>query len=168
VSIGFAWRRVAGADIDGLTAEQLSALVPHGPDAEFFRLREAGLIVGTEQDGVVIGALLGLGDGGSRGAEAFVDMPADWDDDHLVGSIGADAVREIAAAMRAADWRAWLTGQFDALLAGAPEAGYEDAMDGAAPTGPWADHVLLGAGELTRLFGAAAEAGDSVVFSMSA
>lgn len=152
----------------GLTAKERNALVPHAPDAEFHRLQEAGLIVGTDDDGVVVGALLGLGSGDSHGAEAFVDMPADWDDDYHVGTIDADAVREIAAAMRAADWRDWLTAHFDALVAGAEQAGYEDAVVGAAPDGPWADHLLRCAGELTRLFGAAAAAGESVVFSMSA
>lgn len=168
MSIGFAWRRVAGADIDGLTAKELSALVPHGPAEEYFRLREAGLIAGTEYDGVMIGALLGLGDGASAGAEAFVDMPADWDDDYLVGTMGAHAVREIAAAMSAAPWRAWLTEHFDGLVAGAEQAGYEDAVVGATPDGQWAEHLLRCADELTRLFGAAAAAGESVVFSMSA
>jgi hypothetical protein len=168
VSIGFAWRRVAGAEIDGRSAKELSALVPHGPDAEYFRLQEAGLIVGTEYDGVMIGALLGLGDGESAGAEAFVDMPGDWDDDYQVGTMSAQAVREIAAAMSAAPWQAWLIEHFDGLVAGAEQAGYEDAVVGATPDGQWADHLLLCARELTALFGAAAAAGESVVFSMSA
>jgi hypothetical protein len=165
VSIGFAWRRMAAADIAGLTAEERDALMSRGTDDG---LREAGRVVGTGYDGAVIGALLGLGGGESRGAEAFVDMPADWDDDYLVGTVGADAVREIAAAMRAADWRAWLTAHFDALVAGAEPAGYEKAVVDAAPDGPWADHLLRCADELTRFFGAAAAAGESVLFSMSA
>ncbi|HEY0531583.1 MAG TPA: hypothetical protein VGD29_08295 [Actinoplanes sp.] len=37
-----------------------------------------------------------------------------------------------------------------------------------APDGPWADHLLRCADELTRLFGAAAAARESVVFSMNA
>ncbi|MEV6842362.1 hypothetical protein [Actinoplanes sp. NPDC051411] len=159
MSIGFEWRRIAGADIAGLTAKELNDLVSGGPEDELYR---------TGYDGVVVGALLGLGDGASRGAEAFVDMPADWDDDYLVGTIGAYAVREIAAAMLAAEWRTWLTAHFDGLMAGAEEAGYEKAVVGAAPDGPWADHLLRCAGELTRFFGAAAAAEESVVFSMSA
>jgi hypothetical protein len=168
VSIGFAWRRVAAADIAGLTAEKLDTLVPHWPSPESSRLQEAGLLVNTGYDGAVVGALLHLGDSGSRGAEAFVDMPADWDDDYLVGTIGAESVREIADAMRAANWRAWLTDHFEELLAGAEEAGYEKAVVGAAPEGRWADHLLLSAGDLTQLFDAAAAAGESVIFSMSA
>jgi hypothetical protein len=155
---------MAAADIAGLTAEERDALMSD----EDLRLREAGLLVAAGYDGAVVGALLGLGDGESRGADAFVDIPADWDDDHLVGTVGADAVREIAAAMRAADWRAWLTAHFDALMAGAEPAGYEDAVVGAAPDGPWADHLLRSADELTRFFVAAAAAGESVVFSMNA
>jgi hypothetical protein len=168
VSIGFAWRRVAGADIAGLAGEDLRALAPHGPAEEYFRLQEAGLIAGTEYDGVVIGALLGLGDGKSPGAEAFVDMPGDWDDDYLIGTLGPDTVADIAATMAAAQWRAWLTEHFDGLLAGAEEAGYEDAIVDAAPDGQWADHLLRCAAELTALFTAAAAAGQSIVFSMSA
>jgi hypothetical protein len=153
VSIEFGWRRIAAADIAGRTPKELSGLAPT------FR---------AAHEGAVVGALLGLGDGGSHGAEAFVDMPADWDDEYLVGTVGPDGVREIAAAMRAAKWRAWLTAHFDELAAGAEQAGYDDAMGGAAPDGPWADHLLRIADALTRLFVEAAAAGESVVFSMSA
>jgi hypothetical protein len=39
--------------------------------------------------------------------------------------------------MAAAAWRAWLTGHFDGLTAAAGHAGYEDAIVGATPDGPW-------------------------------
>jgi hypothetical protein len=168
VSIGFTWRRIAGTALAGRTPEQLRDLAPGGPADEYFRLREAGLTTGTDEEAVLIGLLLDLADGSSAGAKKFLLTPDDWDDDWLTGTVGPDTVREIAAAMSVAPWREWLTVHFDDLVAAAGEAGYGNAVEGAARDGQWARHLLLCAAELTRLFEAAAGSGESMILSMSA
>jgi hypothetical protein len=171
MSIDFGWRRIAPEAIQGRTPEGLVALVPSPFDDDYEAMVEDRRVTWTDDQGVLIGVLLSLCTEGTEyeaGAQAFAQQPPDFDDEELTGTLDAGTVREIAAAMAVAAWRPWLRAQFDLVMTFAADAGLDPVAGGAAPEGPWADHFVRYAEELTDLFGRAAADGEAVVVMISA
>lgn len=171
MSIDFTWRRIPAVDLPGHDPAALRGLVPDLFDDDYDRLRAAGVVAGMGDDGALIGGLLAFGTEGTAGASAaatFAAGPADWDEELMVGTLDPAAVQQIAAVVGDAPWRRWLDDHFDALVAETAEAGFAAAVEEAAHEGPWADHLLLNAGELSTVFHLAATHGEAVIFAISA
>ena len=171
MGIDFGWRRIAPGAIRGRTPEALAELVPSPFDEGYERMVADRRVAWIDDQGVLIGVLLSLcleGTEYEAGAQAFAGQPPDFDDEDLTGTLDPGTVREIAAAMAVADWRTWLRAQFDLLMTFAADAGLDPAAEGAAPEGPWADHFVRYAEELTDLFARAAAGDEAVVVLIAA
>jgi len=171
MGIDLGWRRIAPEAVAGRTPEGLAGLVPSPFDDEYARMAEDRRVVWTDDQGVLVGVLLSLcteDTGYEAGAQAFAQQPPDFDDEEMTGTLDPGTVREIAAAMAVAEWRTWLRAQFDLVMTFAADAGLDPVAEGAAPEGPWADHFVRYAEELTDLFGRAAAAGEAVVVMITA
>nr|WP_296068771.1 hypothetical protein [uncultured Actinoplanes sp.] len=171
MGIDLGWRRIAPQAAAGRTPEDLAELVPSPFDDQYARMVEDRRVVWTDDQGVLVGVLLSLCTEGTpyeAGAQAFAQQPPDFDDEEMTGTLDPGTVREIAAAMAVAEWRTWLRAQFDLVMTFAADAGMDPVAEGAAPEGPWADHFVRFAEELTDLFGRASADGEAVVVMIDA
>jgi hypothetical protein len=157
VSVDHFWKRVPAEQLTGCDPEELTELVPYWFDDEFREQRDAGLVVGAEDTGALVAALLRLGGADDGGLWPVTSGPADWDDHWMVGTIDADEVGVIAAALAGAPLRQWAASRRDDLAAAARSLGYRPFDD------EWAAQVVQDTEDLTALFVAAAADGEAVV-----
>lgn len=150
------WRRIPEEAIGDRAPSELRDLIPWFSDESFEVLRERGVLVGVEDTGVVIGALLRLG-AGAEAARKF-DEPPDWDDFWLIGTYRPDAVREIAEVFAGATLDAWVEEHAAALVEEAAKLGYDGGHRDAI-----LESLLSDAKDVAALFTAAAAEREVVI-----
>ncbi len=99
MGVDYFWKRVRDETIGDAAPEGLAGLVPYWFDDDFASQHEAGLIVGAEDTGALIEALVGMGAADTRwepAARAFCGEPADWDDYRMVGTFDTETVGLVA------------------------------------------------------------------------
>jgi hypothetical protein len=165
VGVDTFWKRVPASTLDGADPEALSSLVPHWFDAGFDIEQREGLLVGVEDTGALIGALLryGVSDDASNAAATYFESPASWDDAWMVGSIPPAAVGQISDFLAGAPLDIWAQQARSTLAAEAQRFGYQRHFDDR-----WAANVLDDAQEVARLFHAAAADGQAIIMTISA
>lgn len=166
MSVEYFWKRVPVTALTGAAPKEIADLVPYWFDDDYDTQRDAGLVVGAEDTGALICALLGLGSSGTswdQAARWLVSEPVDWDDDWMTGTIDADAVHLVAGFLAEAPVETWAREHHTALVAYAAELGYQRPFDE-----EWAEQVVAEVHELRALFGAAATAGEAVVLKIVA
>jgi hypothetical protein len=166
VSVDSFWKRAPRNAVAGSAPKSLSELVPYWFDDRFATERSAGVLVGAEDTGALIGALLRLratDEAGRAAAEAFARRPDDWDDEWMVGTIPAGAVAEVAEFLARTPFDSLDPHEVTSLAERAAKLGYTRPFAGA-----WAEQVLTDAREVAALFRAAATAGEPVIVKISA
>ena len=158
MSVDQFWKRMPVEELAGCGPEELSELVPYWFDDEFREQRDKGLVVGAVDTGALVAVLLRLGGADEGALWPVTSGPADWDDHWMVGTIDADEVGRIAAALAGAPLRQWAGSHRDDLAAAARSLGYHRPFDDG-----WAAQVVQDADDLTALFVAAAADGEAVV-----
>lgn len=158
MSVDHYWTRMPAAKLAGCDPEELTELVPYWVDDEFGEQRDAGLVVCAVNTGSLVAALLYLGGADDGALWPVTSGPADWDDHWMVGTIDADEVGVIAAALAGVSLREWASSCRDDLAAVARSLGFGRPFDD-----EWAAQVVQDAEDLTALFVAAAADGEAVV-----
>jgi hypothetical protein len=160
------WKRVPSEAINGCEPKALSSLVPYWFDDRFKIEQDNGILVGAEDTGALIDALLRFGATGEAGAAAvaiFTHLPPDWNDHWMVGTLSPDAVGQISEFLADAPLNEWAEGHRAAMAAEAQALGYHRPFDD-----DWADQVLSDAREVVELFRAAAASKEAVIVKISA
>jgi hypothetical protein len=160
------WKRVPGAALNGLRPKELSDLVPYWFDPGFPGQRDAGLVVGVQNTGDLIGTLLAfgaVGTGHETAAGVVAGRPDNWDEEWMVGTISVADARRVATFLLDAPFQQWAVRHHAALSAEAESLGFHQAFDEA-----WAARVVSGAERLRALFVAAAAHDQAVVVKISA
>lgn len=146
------WRRVSG---DGFVAPgsmaEVRALAPHFAEDGYSEAVEAGLLVGSEDFGEMIPALVQIAAPDHPAARLV--WPSRWDEDLMTSIIGADDVREISGLLVDSPLEEWAE-RFRGALAAEfhqPEL-HDDVVEG----------VGRDVQEVADLFAAAAAAGDAI------
>lgn len=166
MGVDYFWKRVPGETIGGATPKDLADLVPYWFDDNFARQHEARLLVGAEDTGALIEALLGLGATGTAweaAARAFSGSPANWDDSWMVGTLNTDMVGLVAEFLTAVPVDTWAARHRTDLADYAAKLGYHRPFDD-----DWAKQVLSDIRELTGLFQAAATARETIILKIVA
>jgi hypothetical protein len=166
MSVDSFWKRVPAEVVAGSSPGELSDLVPYWFDDQFKVQQGSGRLVGAEDTGALIDVLLRTGARSASekaAARAFAQAPADWDDDHLVGTLGADMVRQVSSFLSDAPLERWVVEHRPALAESARSLGYRRPFDDA-----WAGQVLADAQQLATLFHAAAGAGEAIIVKIVA
>lgn len=166
MSIDVFWKRVPADALRDAGPKTLSDLVPYWFDAEFDAQLGQGLLVGTEDTGSLIAALLRCGaadDASTAAADLFARSPADWDDEWMVGTFTPGAVRTIAGFLDGAPLEAWARRWRDSLAAEAKRLGYRRPFND-----DWSAQVLRDARDVAALFQAAAAEAQPIIVKVSA
>lgn len=166
MGVDYFWKRVPGETIGGATPKDLADLVPYWFDDNFARQHEARLLVGAEDTGALIEALLGLGATGTdweAAARAFSGSPANWDDSWMVGTLNTDMVGLVAEFLTAVPVDTWAARHRTDLADYAAKLGYHRPFDD-----DWAKQVVSDTRELTGLFQAAATARETIILKIVA
>ncbi|GLW34236.1 hypothetical protein [Actinoplanes regularis] len=156
------WRRTSEDSIRDRSPSELRALVPHFLEEGYEAEQERGTLVGVEDTGSLIGALLRLGAGDGPGAAAarrFSDLPPGWDDYWMIGILDADTVRQIADLFAHATLDTWASQHGAALANEAAEMGYSGEQHESV-----LGTLLSDAREVGALFTAAAADQEVVIF----
>jgi hypothetical protein len=159
------WKRVPEEAITGFGPEELRALVPHWFDDRFKIEQDQGILVGGEDTGALINALVRLGvttEFAATAAAVFTGAPPDWDDDWMVGRLPPDAVRQVAEFFAGAPLDRWAEENFAGLAAEAQRLGYHRPFDRS-----WASRVLSDAHGVAVLFRTAAANNEAVIVKVS-
>ena len=160
------WKRVSGRALAGRRPKEVSDLVPYWFDPGFPAERDAGLLVGVQNTGDLIGTLLAfgaVGTGHEAAAGVVTGLPGDWDEEWMVGTISVADVRQVAAFVLDAPFHQWAVRHHAALAAEAESLGFHRPFDDS-----WAAEVVSGAERLGALFVAAAAHDEAVVAKISA
>ncbi|MEV0897069.1 hypothetical protein [Actinoplanes sp. NPDC049802] len=146
------WRRVSD---DGFVAPgsmaEVRALAPHFTENGYREAVEAGLLVGTEDFGEMVPALVQLAAPDHPAAGLL--WPSTWDEELMTSMVGADDVREISDLLVDSPFEEWAE-RFRVALAAEfylPELS-DDVVE----------MVARDAREVTELFAAAAADGDAI------
>lgn len=165
MSVDTFWKRVPVEAIRGRSPDEIYALVPSWSDDAFAGEREAGVLLGVEDTGALIDALLVAGAAGGpneAAARAFEAGPADWDDDCAVGTFDPERVRQLARFLSAAPLEHWVRQHHAALAAAARSMGYRRPFND-----EWAEQLLDDAREVAVLFEAAAAHDEAIIVMCS-
>ena len=166
MSVDSFWKRVPAGVVAGRSPEELSDLVPYWFDGKFKVERGNRAIVGAEDTGALIDALLMAGarsDSEKAAARAFARAPSDWDDDYLVGTLATGIVQQVSSFLSDAPLEHWVAEHHSTLAAAARSMGYRRPFDDA-----WARKLLADVQELAALFHAAARDGEAIVVKVVA
>lgn len=166
MGVDYFWKRVPVETVAGSTPKDLAGLVPYWFDDDFTCQQEAQLLVGADDTGALIEALLGLGAAGTPwepAAKAFASSPADWDDHRMVGTHDVETVVLVAEFLTAAPADTWAAQHRNDLTEYARELGYHRPFDD-----DWAEQVVSDVRELAALFKAAADAREAVILKIVA
>lgn len=166
VAVDAFWRRIPEESIRDRAPSALRALVPHFLEEGFEAHQNRGTLVGVEDTDALIGALLRLGTGDGPGAAAarrFSDLPPDWNDYWMIGTLDADTVWQIADLFTHATLDTWAAQHGVALADEATELGYSDEH-----REQLLDTLLSDAREVAALFIAAAAHREAVIFRVVA
>lgn len=161
VSVDYFWRRVEPGAVQGLEPLELRELVPYWYDDRFKQEVQARITVATEDSGALIGALLRLGardPSDDHAAWLAVDGADGLEDDEMIGLLAPDEVAKVAEFLSRADPEDWMRRFRPDLAEIVGELGYRRPFDD-----HWAQHVVEGAQELTKLFGLAAAEGEAII-----
>jgi hypothetical protein len=160
------WKRVPGGVVADLGPRELSDLVPYWFDDRFKVEQGEGTVVGAQDTGALIFALLlaaAAGPSERAAAGAFAQMPPDWDEHYMVGTLSTDVVRQVAALLSDAPLADWVNQHRSALADEMRSLGYQRPFDDDV-----AGQVLEDTQQLAALFRAAAAASEAVIIKMSA
>ncbi|GAA4608751.1 hypothetical protein BJY16_006997 [Actinoplanes octamycinicus] len=166
MSIDYFWKRVPEARIADLSPWDLAGLVPGWFDDEFAAQVREQRLVGAEDTGAMVGALLGCGvtsDASRRAVEHFVIVPDNWDDNAMTGYLPAADVRTIAEFLATAQPGAWARQHAAALAARFAELGYQRPYEPET-----AAEVVETTEAVAALFRAAATNGEAVILKVEA
>jgi hypothetical protein len=166
VGVDTFWKRVPDTALDGIGPGALCALVPRWFDARFDAEQSHGLLVGVYDSGSLITALLrrGVADDASAAAvDLFGHLPANWDDEWMVGSLPPTDVRQISEFLASAPLDFWAQQGRAEWAAEAQRLGYRRPIDDQR-----AAQVLDDAQDVAMLFNAAAADGQAIIMVISA
>lgn len=152
-------------DVQGFDAQALRNLVPYWFDDRFDEEREAGIVLGVEDAGALIDALLGFGAANGPDAEAagLIVEGAPGLDDEMVGVLTPEQVQAAAEFLSRVPVEDWAQRYRLKLADAARQLGYSRPFDDG-----WANHLVEGARELAVLFQRAADRGEAVIVVVSA
>lgn len=159
------WKRVHRTALDGRQPEHLADLVPYWFDVEYPAERDAGVLVGLQDTGDLVGTLLdfgAVGTGHEAAAGIVSGRPVNWDQEWMVGTIGVGDVRRAAAFLVDAQLEPWAARHHGALAAEAESLGYHRPFDET-----WSAEVVGAAERLSALFVAAAANDEAVIVRVS-
>jgi hypothetical protein len=165
MGIDFFWKRVPASVIADCGPKELAGLVPYFYDSQYMVERENGTLVAGDT-GALIDVLFRAAASSAEekaAVRAYAQAPADWDEDYMVGTLGPDLVRQMAAFLSDAPFEQWMQEHRGALIDALQEWGSPRPFDDA-----WAGHVLENARELAALFRAAALADETIIVQISA
>jgi hypothetical protein len=166
MGVDYFWKRVPVETVGGTTPKELAELVPYWFDEDFTGQRDARLVVGAEDTGALVEALIGMGAAGTTwepAARAFCSPLADWDDYRMVGTVDTETVSLVADLLATAPVDTWAAQHRADLAEYVRELGYHRPFDD-----EWAEQVVVDIRELAELFRAAATAREAIILKIVA